>query len=45
MTRDTATLMVGQYFKRRREAVEVAAVASTGAGIAAMSALIMEATR
>lgn len=44
MTRDTATLMVGQYFKRRREAVEIVGVASTGAGVAAMSALLMEAT-
>ena len=45
MTRDTATLMVGQYFKRRREAVEIVTVAASGVGIAVMSAFIMEATR
>ena len=33
---DTATLMVGQYFKRRREAVEVGVVAAGGGGIALM---------
>ncbi len=45
MTRDTATLMVGQYFKRRRELVEMVTVASTGAGVAVMSVFVMEATR
>ncbi len=44
MTRDTATLMVGQYFKRRRELVEVVTVAATGVGVAVMSVFIMEAT-
>ena len=42
MTRDAATLMVAQYFKRRREVVEVAHVAASGAGIAAMSAFVRE---
>ena len=45
MTRDAATLMVAQYFKRRREVVEVAHVAASGAGIAAMSAFVREVTQ
>lgn len=40
LTRDTATLMVGQYFKRRREAVEVALVGSSGVGLALMTVLL-----
>jgi hypothetical protein len=37
LTRDTATLMVGQYFKRRREVVEIALVGSSGIGLAVMT--------
>ena len=44
MTRDTATLMVGQYFKRKREFVEVINVSGSGIGIALMSMLIHEVT-
>ena len=44
MIRDTAALMVGQYFKRRREAVEVVVVAASGVGVAVMSALVFEVT-
>ena len=40
LTRDTATLMVGQYFKRRREAVEIALVGSSGIGLAVMTAFL-----
>ncbi|KAF2364866.1 Major facilitator superfamily [Trinorchestia longiramus] len=40
LTRDSSTLMVGQYFKRRREAVEVLVVGGSGLGISAMSAFI-----
>ena len=45
MVRDTSTLMVGQYFKRKRETVEVIVVAASGVGIAAMSAFIMEVSK
>ncbi len=40
MTRDPATLMVGQYFKRRRELIEIILVSGSGLGIAAMSVFI-----
>jgi hypothetical protein len=40
LARDTSTLMVGQYFKRRREMVEIFMVAGSGFGISIMS-LIM----
>lgn len=40
LTRDTATLMVGQYFKRRREAVEIALVGSSGIGLAVMTVFL-----
>lgn len=40
LTRDTATLMVGQYFKRRREMVEIALVGASGVGLAAMAAFL-----
>ena len=33
LAREAATLMVGQYFKRRREVVEVMLVASSGLGV------------
>ena len=40
MTRDTATLMVGQYFKRRRELVEIFLVSGSGLGISVMSSIL-----
>ena len=40
MTRDTATLMVGQYFKRRRELVEIFLVSGSGIGISVMSSIL-----
>ena len=45
LTRDTSTLMVAQYFKRRREFVEIFVVAASGLGIALMSTFIFQATR
>jgi hypothetical protein len=44
MVRDTATLMVGQYFKRRRELVEVVLVSASGLGCALMSYYVREVT-
>ncbi|XP_058063352.1 monocarboxylate transporter 2-like [Anopheles bellator] len=43
MTRDCSTLMVAQYFKKRRELVEIFIVAGSGLGIAVMSAFIQSA--
>merc|ERR1719188_583955 len=40
MTRDPATLMIGQYFKRKREFVEIILVSGSGLGIATMSVFI-----
>lgn len=40
ITRDCSTLMVAQYFKRRREFVEIFIVSGSGLGIAAMSIVI-----
>ncbi|XP_066258048.1 monocarboxylate transporter 10-like [Euwallacea similis] len=40
VTRDCSTLMVAQYFKRRREFVEVFVVSGTGIGMALMSVLL-----
>ncbi|KAL0117219.1 hypothetical protein PUN28_010218 [Cardiocondyla obscurior] len=40
MTRDCSTLMVAQYFKRKRELVEIFIVSGSGLGIAIMSAFI-----
>ena len=40
MTRDTATLMVGQYFKRRRELVEIFLVSGSGLGVSVMSSIL-----
>lgn len=34
MVRETSSLMLSQYFKRRREAVEAAAAAGVGVGLA-----------
>jgi hypothetical protein len=45
MTRDCSTLMVAQYFKRRREFVEIFIVSGSGLGIAVMSAFIKGAIR
>ncbi|XP_063706849.1 monocarboxylate transporter 12-like [Culicoides brevitarsis] len=43
MTRDCSTLMVAQYFKRRREFVEIFIVSGSGLGISIMSAFIKSA--
>ncbi|XP_050427858.1 monocarboxylate transporter 10 isoform X2 [Adelges cooleyi] len=40
MTRDCSTLMVAQYFKRKREFVEIFIVSGSGLGIAVMSSFI-----
>ena len=45
MVRDTSHLMVAQYFKRRREVVEVVVVAASGLGITTMSHLLRETIR
>lgn len=45
MTRDPATLMVGQYFKRKRELVEIFLVSGSGLGITTMSLFIKTAIR
>lgn len=45
MTRDCSTLMVAQYFKRRREFVEIFIVSGSGLGIAVMSSFIKGAIR
>ena len=39
-SRDAAALMVGQYFKRKRNLVEIFVVAGSGAGIVTMSVSI-----
>lgn len=40
MTRDCSTLMVAQYFKRKREFVEIFIVSGSGFGISLMSVFI-----
>ena len=45
MTREPATLMIGQYFKRKRELVEIILVSGSGLGIATMSVFIRMAIR
>ncbi|XP_063826397.1 monocarboxylate transporter 10-like [Ostrinia nubilalis] len=45
LTRDCSTLMVAQYFKRRRELVEIFIVSGSGLGIAVMSTFIKGAIR
>ena len=45
MARDTSTLMVGQYFKKRRELVEIFLVSSSGVGVATMSSFVRLVTR
>ncbi|XP_070508264.1 monocarboxylate transporter 2-like isoform X3 [Chironomus tepperi] len=43
MCRDCSTLMIAQYFKRKREFVEIFIVSGSGAGIALMSTFIKSA--
>ncbi|KAK9874571.1 hypothetical protein WA026_005404 [Henosepilachna vigintioctopunctata] len=43
ITRDCSTLMVAQYFKRKREFVEIFIVSGSGLGIATMSTMIKSA--
>ncbi len=45
LAREAASLMVGQYFKRRREAVEILLVASSGLGVSVMLSFINTALR
>ena len=45
MTRDASTLMVGQYFKRRRELVETVVMSGSGLGLTLMSALVQGAVQ
>ena len=40
MTRDSSALMVGQYFKRRREFVEIFVVSGSGLGVTVMSVFV-----
>ncbi|CAB4067815.1 unnamed protein product [Lepeophtheirus salmonis] len=39
MIRDSSTLMIGQYFKKNREVIEIFFVGSTGFGLTVMSSL------
>jgi len=43
--RDTSTLMVAQYFKRKRELVEVVVLSGSGCGITIMSLFLRESNR
>jgi len=43
--RDTSTLMVAQYFKRKRESVEIVLVSASGLGISIMSTFLKVAMR
>ncbi|XP_075751680.1 monocarboxylate transporter 10 isoform X2 [Rhipicephalus microplus] len=45
MTRDTSMFMVGQYFKKRRELVELLLAAGTGIGVAIVPIFIVECIR
>lgn len=45
ITRDCSTLMVAQYFKRKREFVEIFIVSGSGLGIVIMSIVIRTAIR
>ena len=45
MTRDTATLMVGQYFKRRREVLEIMLVSARGVGVCLLYTFVRIAIR
>ena len=42
LTRDTATIMVGQYFKKKRELVEIFMVSGSGLGMSIMSFVLMK---
>lgn len=44
MVRDSGSLMVGQYFRKKRGFVEMLLTASTGIGIATMSDMVETAT-
>ena len=41
MTKDPATLMVGQYFKRKRELMEIVLTSATGLGLASVAAFVL----
>lgn len=43
LTRDCSTIMVAQYFKKKRELVEMIIVSGSGVGIALMSIYFKEA--
>lgn len=45
LTRDASSLMVGQYFKRKRDLVEIMVVGASGLGILVMSILINNAIK
>ena len=45
MTRDSVTLMVGQYFKRKRDVIEIVMVSGSGLGITIMSIFVKESVR
>jgi len=45
LTRDASSLMVGQYFKRKRDLVEIIVVSGSGLGILVMSVSIHTAIR
>ena len=45
MARDVSTLMVAQYFKRKRELVEIIVLSATGVGLSLTSMFINGATR
>ena len=45
MTRDSATLMLGQYFKRRRELLEIFVVAGRGIGVCLLYTFVRIAIR
>ncbi len=45
MIRDSGTVMLGQYFKRRRELVELFLTSSSGFGIPIVTYLILRCLR
>jgi hypothetical protein len=42
MVRDSASVMIGHYFKRRRQFVEMIVMAGEGVGIALFSVILKE---
>lgn len=42
LVRDSASVMIGHYFKRRRQFVEMVVMAGEGVGIALFSVIIKE---